>query len=826
MKISFLGGAGEVGASCILVNIDNKNILMDSGIRQGSGKDPLPNLRSLQEEGGVDAIIISHAHMDHIGALPLISKEYPNAKIYMNNVTKDIVRVLLYDSIKIMNNREAEIPLYAEADVVNMLDRIYTINYLKEKEIFEGIKISFYLAGHVVGASCIYITSDEGSLFYSGDFSVFSQKSIEGVKVPKLRPDMAIFEATYGDKLHSNRDLEEEKLIALANECVLNSGKMIIPAFALGRAQEVILILKSAMNKGKIKKVNIFIDGMVKEINRVYKQNPLFLKSSLGKKILRGTEPFYDDYIKPVENSQQREEIINSKDSAIIISSSGMLTGGPSQSYAEKIAAMENGYIVITGYQDEEAPGRKLLNLLEDKPNERIIELNGKLIPVKCVIKRVGLSAHSDKSEIKALISILNPKNIALVHGEEGIIGNLASELTIETRARIYAPKLGESIFLDIKNPRKQLKRQYSVTLNKKEVLNEDNLKELWEFVLENYSSRLFTIEELLILWHGYKNNISQDVNMQSLFFNSLYFENDNRIFFMFRARSKEAVEEDLRPKDLKANEVSLLATQYFEKYNIKKAGLKQDKKILILHFDFPKALSYEITGDIHSFELQSGWKIEINEATNHTAAEAFVRSMLKNTNIKKISYYISENVYEVSVDEEIKDFLDVAVEFERITGFKLRLKEAADKLEIDTDVYKAIASEVLEQNQALKYVDDFFKDAEFKPYKKSIKPDKLIELTFISPEIGIRNEKIIKELAQYTGWNFKISKTVNQIDIIALAVNLCKEEGIFIKKNPSFNCESNKVTIKIDPSSVNNEILYKIKTTFEYRSGCSFTWV
>jgi hypothetical protein len=294
----------------------------------------------------------------------------------------------------------------------------------------------------------------------------------------------------------------------------------------------------------------------------------------------------------------------------------------------------------------------------------------------------------------------------------------------------------------------------------------------------------------------------------------------------MFRARSKEAVEEDLRHKDLKANEVSLLATQYFEKYNFKKAGLKQDKKILILHFDFPKALNNEITGDIHSFELESGWKIEINEATNHTAAEALVRSMLKNTNIKKLSYYISESVYEVSIEEEIKDFSEISVEFERITGFKLRLKETAYKLEIDTDIYKAIASEVLEQNQALKYVDDFFKDAEFKPYKKSIKSDKLIELTFISPAIGIRNEKIIKELAQYTGWNFRISKTVNQIDIIALAINLCKEEGIFLKKNPSFNSESNKVTIKIDPSSVNNEILYKIKTTFEYRSGCSFTWV
>lgn len=155
-EIKFLGGAAEIGASSILVNMDGKNILLDCGIRQGGNKDPLPDLRTIQDKGGLDAIVLSHAHMDHIGALPIISKEYPNARIYMNNMTKDLVRVLLYDSIKLMNNREAEIPLYSETDVENMLDRVFTINYETTFAILDGIELTLYGRSHCRSKLCLF----------------------------------------------------------------------------------------------------------------------------------------------------------------------------------------------------------------------------------------------------------------------------------------------------------------------------------------------------------------------------------------------------------------------------------------------------------------------------------------------------------------------------------------------------------------------------------------------------------------------------------------------------------------------------------------------
>ena len=155
MEFHFLGGAMEIGGSCIYVRIAGKGILMDCGIRQSGTKDPIPDFRTVQENGGVDAILISHAHMDHIGTLPIISRAYPAAHIYMTAMTADLTQVLLYDSLKIMNSREDEIPHYSQQDVLDMLKRIRTVGYQTPCPLFEGFTLTCYPAGHIAGAACI-----------------------------------------------------------------------------------------------------------------------------------------------------------------------------------------------------------------------------------------------------------------------------------------------------------------------------------------------------------------------------------------------------------------------------------------------------------------------------------------------------------------------------------------------------------------------------------------------------------------------------------------------------------------------------------------------
>ncbi len=354
MNLHFLGGAMEIGGSCIYLKIAGKGILMDSGIRQSGQKDPIPDFRTLQEQGGVDAILLSHAHMDHIGTLPIISKAYPGAPIYMTAMTADLTRVLLYDSLKIMNNREGEIPHYSEQDVLSMLNRIHPVGYQTPFPILEGFTLTFYPAGHIAGAACIYLVTEEGTLFYSGDFSAFSQRTIEGISIPKLRPDIAIVETTYGNRLHANRQLEEKRLVELVRECVEQKKKILIPAFALGRAQEVLLILRAAIQNKDLPAVPVYVDGMVRDINRMYTRNPSYLKNALAKRILKGNEPFYTKEIQAVAPAQKREELLSGDGPAIFLSSSGMLTGGPSVQYAKHLAPSENACIIITGYQDEE----------------------------------------------------------------------------------------------------------------------------------------------------------------------------------------------------------------------------------------------------------------------------------------------------------------------------------------------------------------------------------------------------------------------------------------------------------------------------------------
>lgn len=826
MKLSFLGGACEVGASCILLRLDGKNILMDSGIRQSAAKDPLPDFRTIQEMGGIDAVIISHAHLDHIGSLPIISKEYPNARIYMNNMTKDLVRVLLYDSIKIMNNREAEIPLYAEIDVENMMNRIFTLNYEVSFKIFDTVKLTFYNAGHIAGASCVYLQGVDGSLFYSGDFSSFPQKSVEGAKVPKLRPDVGIFECTYGDKLHSNREIEEDRLIDIVNDCINSNGKMIIPAFALGRAQEVILILKKAMNSKKLKKVNIYIDGMVKDINRIYKLNPLYLKNTLGKKVLRGIEPFYDDNIMQVNSREQREELLKDEKSCVIISSSGMLTGGPSQYYAEKIAQMDNGYIVITGYQDEESPGRKLLNLLGDDDEDRSLEINSKIVPVKCTVQRIGLSAHGDKSEIEALLQKLTPKNIFLVHGDSEVINSFANEAVKNVRGRLFVPKDGETFEIKIRNPRKQLEKQIHFTMKSKELLNSENVKDLWKFVSEKYVDKLFTIEELYYIWSSSRSiNAKEYESIKTVILNSVYFESDLRRLFLFKARTSEDVKEDLQPKAAKANEITDLVSEALSSYNYKKLGLNQQEKLAILYFDFPKSVDDSIYGAIHILEDKTKWKIKINEQMNINAADNLIRSLLKGADIKKISCQLNSNKmiaalrvpFHVTAEQET---------FKKITGVELIIEDQGMKRsepDEQNNTFGHFTKTPAEQNKALKVIDDAFKDEEFKPYKKSIKQTgsvKYIELNFISPKVGKRYIHKIEALSENIAWNIKIASAVNQNAITNFAVQLCNENGIKLKKNPAYISDTLKVILKCD--SIDEAVFMRMKEKFEHNTGCS----
>ena len=807
MRINFQGGASEVGASCILLNIDGKNLLFDSGIRMG-GSEILPDMSIIQQKGNVDAIFISHAHMDHSGSLPVISREYPDAKIYMTHVTKDLIRVLLYDSLKIMENKEAEIPVFAQVHVENMLKRIlcfspgYTFNPFND-----DIRITFYNAGHVAGSVGIYVTGKEGAFFYSGDFSVSPQRSVEGAAFPKLRPDMAVFESTYGDRLHSDRNIEEQRLIEKIREVILSENKILIPAFALGRAQEVILILKNAINKGQLPVFNIYVDGMVKDICRVYKLNPNYLTNRLAKRIFKGNEIFYDDNVIAVTGRQkQREEIISKNEPCCIISSSGMLTGGPSQWYAEKLAQNENNYIALTGYQDEESPGRQLLELIESEEKDKFFKLGDKTIPLKCGIGKYGLSAHADKTQIISYAHSLGARHLFFVHGNSETVANLAYEVQKEYRGKVYNPSNGEEYEINVRNPRKQLSIQKPPTLNKLTKPSGEDIEKIWALLLANgEDKRAYTVEELSYCFNGSEDFTKEDIlNLQGLLNESIFFEPDRKKPFMFKPLDKQTIQDKKKDEGyMEVNQMLALIDEYFpKKSGLYKKGARFEQKTAILSFNFPSVAAPKYKDKFREFEEATRWNIEVNSECNLIEAENLISKLLPDDIevVAPVSYYRTENLFKVKVDEVFDDEA-VINRFKEITGMEICFEIKGEKSAV-LNIAPVRQEGQMEQNSTLQLIEEAFKNKEDRLYKKSLRTnnrESFIELSFISPFVGERYVKLIEDLEARTCWNIRINQTSNQNEILKIGKNIFDGKGVSLKRSLSYLPKEIKVRAVTD---------------------------
>lgn len=869
MNLHFSGGAMEIGGSCIYVQIAGKKILLDCGIRQSASKDPIPDFRTIQEQGGVDAMIISHAHMDHIGTLPIISKAYPQARIYMTAMTADLTRVLLYDSLKIMNYKEDEIPHYSQQDVLDMLGRVFPVGFQTPFPLFEEVTLTFYPAGHIAGAACVYLVTEEGSLFYSGDFSAFAQRTIEGIRIPKLRPDVSIVETTYGNRLHANRMVEEKRLVELVRTCILEKKKILIPAFALGRAQEVLLILRAAIQNQEIPPVPVYVDGMVRDINTMYTRNPTYLKNALGKRILKGNEPFYTKEIQPVLQTQNRNDLLSGPDPVILLSSSGMLTGGPSAQYASRMASMENACIIITGYQDEESPGRQLLNLLEH-PQEQTLTVNGSTVAVKCRIEQVGLSAHGDKSEIMALLERLSSRHVFLVHGNRDAMEELGSELAGEDyRRRIYLPECGQAYEVTLRSKRKQLSFEPAHTMQMQRTFMKEDEKLLWEFWQAHYPGRAFSVPQIAQIWYGRTANQEKDwQDMQELLQDSSYFSPNMHRLFLLEANTPKEVAQAQAPKELTIQELEKQVEAAFPEHPYRKISYHSTQKEVLLQFDFPDSQDMDTFQEkADQFVAETGWTLQLHPSMNHHAASLLL-SVLFGSRLAKMSYYAEKKCYAVTLSSQrdaagahsdvmkknplhtetdtesnLSDS-QAAARFFQTTGWRLQINgqpgTAGDGMPAGGSANEESAAdskgqpqkgfflpskavEQAEQNLAFFCIDQMFSDLPHKPDKKSLKQDsrgKYLELGFLSPALGMQYADTLQALADQTGWRICIADKVNQIELFKTAQLLCIKDGISLAKNPSYLPAKRMVQLKT-AGQEEEEKLQGMAEEFHRQTGC-----
>ncbi|MBA3920223.1 MAG: MBL fold metallo-hydrolase [Nostocaceae cyanobacterium] len=436
LRVTPLGAALSIGASCFKVEIGDYEIVLDAGTRP-KGSKPLPAFELLENP---NLILISHAHQDHIGALPVLHRMFPSAPTICTPGTRLIAQVMLSDCLKVSQKNEDFEELFDEIDLDEALFRLETQPIGVEFHPLPGLTVKFINAGHIVGAACIYIQYGNRSLLYTGNYNTTNSRTTTGLKLNDLpKSDILITEATYGASTHPSRKQQEGELVQAVWDIVSAGGNVLIPAFALGRAQEIILALKTS-EKFTSCKIPIYIDGLVRSVTDVFSDNLNLLPESVRNRNRNsGIEPFCDGRtVIPISDRAQRPLAMASP--SVIIASSGMLTGGASVYYAEVLLERENAAIFISGYTDEESPGR----MLQSMRSGEVVTVAEREITVRAQIRRFNLSAHPDRLGIGSVIAAVKPRHLILVHGSPSNLRDLASG--VQKNYIVHIPRVGDKI--------------------------------------------------------------------------------------------------------------------------------------------------------------------------------------------------------------------------------------------------------------------------------------------------------------------------------------------------------------------------------------------
>jgi len=441
LRVKFLGGAQEVGRSCVLVECkkENKRILLDCGIKLGKEDEyPLLDKKLVRT---IDAVIITHAHLDHCGFLPHLTAMGFRGKIYSTKPTRDLCQLLLADYSRICSYERKR--AFTQEDVIRTLRAFSFLEYWKKAKIFPGVSVTLYRAGHILGAAGVRLEAGGKSLYYTGDFSLRDSNLLDRADTDIEDFDYLIMESTYGAKndVIPSLKTESKKLADVINETAKKGGKTIIPAFGVGRSQELMLIIDNYMRSGAIHHIPCFVDGMIKKASRIYRHNVLFLKEEIPKRILLAQDdPFASETFRQ-PTTKDRSDVFR-EEAALVISTSGMMTGGPILRYFERLCGDWKNTIILVGYQAEETPGRQLVE------GEKTVQLpDGRTVRNNMRVEKLNFSAHADRAQLMEFVkSAPKAKRIFVVHGEARKSFDFAEEL--RKRHDVTVPKIGDEFQL------------------------------------------------------------------------------------------------------------------------------------------------------------------------------------------------------------------------------------------------------------------------------------------------------------------------------------------------------------------------------------------
>lgn len=426
MVIRPLGAGQEVGRSCHLLEFKDKRILLDCGIHPGlSGMDALPFVDMIEADK-IDLLLISHFHLDHAGALPwFLQKTTFRGKCFMTHATKAIYRWLLSDFIKVSNIATDQM-LFTEHDLEVSMDKIETLNFHEEKEV-GGIKFWAYNAGHVLGAAMFMIEIAGVRVLYTGDFSREEDRHLMAAELPTVKPDVLIVESTYGTHIHEKREDREGRFTSTIHDIVTRGGRCLIPVFALGRAQELLLILDEYWAAHpELHEIPIYYaSSLAKKCMAVY-QTFVNAMNERIRRTIAVNNPFVFKHISNLKGIDHFEDV----GPCVVLASPGMMQSGLSRELFESWCTDSKNGCIVAGYCVEGTLAKQILS----EPQE-IQTMNGLKLPLKMQVDYISFSAHTDYKQTSGFIRELKPPHVVLVHGEANEMNRLKSALTREYEA-------------------------------------------------------------------------------------------------------------------------------------------------------------------------------------------------------------------------------------------------------------------------------------------------------------------------------------------------------------------------------------------------------
>jgi len=431
IRIIGLGSFGEVGRSAILVDTGESRILLDAGASPtGFGTEAFPMFDAPEFRiEDLDAVIISHAHLDHVGMLPLLFKYGYRGPVYMTAPTRDIAYIILKDYMELAR-REGRTPPFKQQDIETVITHTITMRYNTVTDVAPDTKLTFSNAGHILGSALVHLHIGQGlhNILYTGDLKYYIMKEERGKTTRLLPPanyqfhrvETLIIESTYGATDTPPRIQAETELINLINEVYREGGKILIPVMAVGRGQEILAVINRAYRERKIPEdLKVYVDGMIYEVTAIYTAYLDELSKEIRDMIMEGYNPFTSPNTIFVTERKYRDEALYSKDPAVILATSGMMQGGPVIEYFKHLAEDERNALVFVSYQ---APGTLGRRLADGEREIQFVE-EGRVVTirVKMKVRRIeGFSGHANKRELKLYLKHLRPKpkTIILNHGE------------------------------------------------------------------------------------------------------------------------------------------------------------------------------------------------------------------------------------------------------------------------------------------------------------------------------------------------------------------------------------------------------------------------